>query len=162
MTSRCALQSAHNTSCFPRKAACKDFTFKQINIRFINKFSQAPDSLNLNTTKLKKSPSQRVLLFTGFRSICPVTAQPDFANIYVYTDVKIDISWLNNFLVSYKDKGDFHEQCIEAIFLEIKNKYNPKKLDIIGRFMRRGGIDINPIRSLSKKPYFKNFRFFNQ
>lgn len=137
-------------------------TEASINIRFINKFSQAPDSLNLNTTKLKKSPSQRVLLFTGFRSICPVTAQPDFANIYVYTDVKIDISWLNNFLVSYKDKGDFHEQCIEAIFLEIKNKYNPKKLDIIGRFMRRGGIDINPIRSLSKKPYFKNFRFFNQ
>ena len=118
--------------------------------------------VNLNNTKLKYTPSNKILLFTGFRSICPVTAQPDFANIYIVTESKIDITWLNNFLISYKDKGDFHEQCIEGIFSEINTKYKPKNLDIVGRFMRRGDIDINPVRSLNKKPFFKNFRFFNQ
>ena len=137
-------------------------TESSIKARFVNKYINAPDSINLNNTKLKKTPSNKILLFTGFRSICPVTAQPDFANIYILTEAKIDISWLNNFLVSYKDKGDFHEQCIEGIFSEINKKYEPKNLDIIGRFMRRGGIDINPIRSLNKKPFFTNFRFFNQ
>ena len=137
-------------------------TESSIKVRFVNKYINAPDSINLNNTKLKKTPSNKILLFTGFRSICPVTAQPDFANIYILTEAKIDILWLNNFLVSYKDKGDFHEQCIEGIFSEINKKYEPKNLDIIGRFMRRGGIDINPIRSLNKKPFFTNFRFFNQ
>ncbi|MDA9196189.1 7-cyano-7-deazaguanine reductase [Gammaproteobacteria bacterium] len=137
-------------------------TESSIKVRFVNKYINAPDSINLNNTKLKKTPSNKILLFTGFRSICPVTAQPDFANIYILTEAKIDISWLNNFLVSYKDKGDFHEQCIEGIFSEINKKYEPKNLDIIGRFMRRGGIDINPARSLDKKPFFTNFRFFNQ
>ena len=137
-------------------------TESSIKVRFVNKYINAPDSINLNNTKLKKTPSNKILLFTGFRSICPVTAQPDFANIYILTEAKIDISWLNNFLVSYKDKGDFHEQCIEGIFSKINTKYEPKNLDIIGRFMRRGGIDINPVRSLNKKPFFTNFRFFNQ
>ena len=137
-------------------------TESSIKVRFVNKYINAPDSINLNNTKLKKTPSNKILLFTGFRSICPVTAQPDFANIYILTEAKIDISWLNNFLVSYKDKGDFHEQCIEGVFSKINKKYEPKNLDIIGRFMRRGGIDINPIRSLNKKPFFTNFRFFNQ
>ena len=137
-------------------------TESSIKVRFVNKYINAPDSINLNNTKLKNTPSNKILLFSGFRSICPVTAQPDFANIYILTEAKIDILWLNNFLVSYKDKGDFHEQCIEGIFSEINKKYEPKNLDIIGRFMRRGGIDINPIRSLNKKPFFTNFRFFNQ
>ena len=137
-------------------------TESSIKVRFVNKYINAPDSINLNNTKLKNTPSNKILLFSGFRSICPVTAQPDFANIYILTEAKIDILWLNNFLVSYKDKGDFHEQCIEGIFSEINKKYEPKNLDIIGRFMRRGGIDINPVRSLNKKPFFTNFRFFNQ
>ena len=137
-------------------------TGSSIKVRFVNKYINEPDSINLNNTKLKNTPSNKILLFSGFRSICPVTAQPDFANIYILTEAKIDISWLNNFLVSYKDKGDFHEQCIEGIFSKINTKYEPKNLDIIGRFMRRGGIDINPVRSLNKKPFFTNFRFFNQ
>lgn len=137
-------------------------TGSSIKVRFVNKYINEPDSINLNNTKLKNTPSKKILLFSGFRSICPVTAQPDFANIYILTEAKIDISWLNNFLVSYKDKGDFHEQCIEGIFSKINTKYEPKNLDIIGRFMRRGGIDINPVRSLNKKPFFTNFRFFNQ
>jgi 7-cyano-7-deazaguanine reductase len=137
-------------------------TGSSIEVRFVNKYINAPDSFNLNNTRLKYTPSNKILLFTGFRSICPVTAQPDFANIYIVTESKIDITWLNNFLISYKDRGDFHEQCIEGIFSAINTKYKPKNLDIVGRFMRRGGIDINPVRSLNKKPFFKNFRFFNQ
>jgi 7-cyano-7-deazaguanine reductase len=103
-----------------------------------------------------------VLCFDGFRSICPVTSQPDFAKIYIYTNAKVDINSIKHFLISFKEKGEFHEQCIEYIFADLQNKYPDNDLEICGRFLRRGGIDINPIRSSKKKFFFKNFRVFNQ
>ena len=58
---------------------------------------------------------------------------------------------INQFKISFKD-----------IFETISTKYSSSSLEVAGRFMRRGGIDINPIRSNKKKIQFKNFRFFNQ
>ena len=97
-----------------------------------------------------------------FTSICPVTSQPDFANIYIYCDTPINTVWLINYLISFQNKGHFHEKCIDDIFLEILNKYNCNHLEICGRFQRRGGIDINPIRGTNTKILFLNFREFNQ
>ena len=91
-----------------------------------------------------------------------MTSQPDFANIYINSELPIDIKWLRSYLVSYRDKGDFHEQCIENIYKDIVNKYKVARLEVCGRFLRRGGIDINPIRSSHKKLFFCNFREFNQ
>ena len=64
--------------------------------------------------------------------------------------------------MSYQDQGDFHEQCIEAIYQDIYNEYKCAHLEVCGRFQRRGGIDINPIRGNRNKILFKNFREFNQ
>ena len=100
--------------------------------------------------------------FNGFRSICPVTSQPDFANIYLYLDKSIDVGYLNKYLMSYKEHGGFHEKCIDKIFIDLYSKLQPNHIEVCGRFQRRGGIDINPIRGTKKKILFNNFREFNQ
>jgi 7-cyano-7-deazaguanine reductase len=102
------------------------------------------------------------ICFSGFRSICPVTSQPDFANIYIHTNAKLDVDWLKTYLTSFREKGEFHEQCTQDMFIELSKKYPGFNFEVCGRFMRRGGIDINPIRSSQKKLLFKNFRVFNQ
>lgn len=131
-------------------------------VRFLNKFLNTPVSIDLNSSNLLITPKNKIICFTGFRSICPVTSQPDFANIYIKSSESIEIKWITEYLKSYKEKGDFHEQCVESIYQDIASRYNPKKIEVCGRFMRRGGIDINPIRSSTKISTFKNFRFFNQ
>lgn len=137
-------------------------THSEIKIKFVNSFKEAPKCLMLNSYKSLKTKPDKPLCFSGFRSICPVTSQPDYANIYIYAEAAIEVKWLKKLLTSFKDKGEFHEQCIQDIFEAIFTKYPLKNLEVAGRFMRRGGIDINPIRSNKKKFRFKNFRFFNQ
>ena len=137
-------------------------TKSSISLKFVKKFPNEPKSLNLNTSLREFSKPNHPIRFEGFRSICPVTSQPDFAIIYIYTNTKIDLKWLKSFLVSFKEKGEFHEQCIEDIFASIEKKYPKFYIEVCGRFLRSGGIDINPIRSSKKTFYFKNFRVFNQ
>ena len=134
----------------------------KIKVKLLTKFSNEPNTVNLNSLKSKLTPSKKILKFNGFRSICPVTSQPDFANIYIYTDKSVDTKWLKKYLMSFVDHGGFHEQCIELIFTEIKSRFQIKHIEVCGRFQRRGGIDINPIRGTHKTKLFKNFRQFNQ
>ena len=104
-----------------------------------------------------------LLLYKGFRSICPITSQPDWGNIYIYSSTNtLNKKEIYNFLFSLRNHGGFHENCVEKIFLYIKETFSIDHLEICGRFLRRGGIDINPIRSTQKKLFFENFREFNQ
>ncbi len=104
-----------------------------------------------------------LLVYKGFRSICPVTSQPDWGNVYIYSSTNtLNKKEIYNFLFSLRNHGGFHEHCVEKIFLYIKETFSVDHLEICGRFFRRGGIDINPIRSSQKKLFFKNFREFNQ
>ena len=104
-----------------------------------------------------------LLIYKGFRSICPVTSQPDWGNIYIYSSTNtLNKKEIYNFLFSLRNHGGFHEHCIEKIFLYIKETFLVDHIEICGRFLRRGGIDINPIRSSQKKLFFINFREFNQ
>ena len=134
----------------------------EVELKFLNKFSVEPKNINLNQLKTKTIKGGNIIKFNGFRSICPVTSQPDFANIYIYSSDSLSRDWLLSYLASFKDHGDFHEQCIESIFNTILTRFNPKHLEIAGRFQRRGGIDINPVRGTHKKILFRNFREFNQ
>jgi len=133
-----------------------------IELKFIKKFQVEPISLNLNTTTRKYTKKNYPICFDGFRSICPVTSQPDFAKIYILTPAKIDTKWLRKLLSSFKESGEFHEQCIENIFSKLTKNFPNENIEVCGRFLRRGGIDINPIRSSKKTLFFKNFRAFNQ
>jgi len=134
----------------------------RIELKFVKKFQVEPSSLNLNTTTRKYTKKNHPVCFDGFRSICPVTSQPDFAKIYILTPAKIETKWLRKLLSSFKESGEFHEQCIENIFSKLSKNFPNKNIEVCGRFLRRGGIDINPIRSSKKTLFFKNFRAFNQ
>ncbi|HBM15497.1 MAG TPA: NADPH-dependent 7-cyano-7-deazaguanine reductase QueF [Lentisphaeria bacterium] len=88
-------------------------------------------------------------LYTNlFKSNCPVTGQPDWASVQVsYFGKTISRENLLRYLVSYRTHSAFHENCVENIFCDIMESCNPEKLTVYARFTRRGGLDINPIRT---------------
>lgn len=82
------------------------------------------------------------------RSLCPVTGQPDIGSLLVsYRGPKIDRQGLLRYVVSYRQHRDFHEACIERMFMDIRERCGAGQLTVYGRYQRRGGIDINPFRS---------------
>ncbi|WP_114416178.1 NADPH-dependent 7-cyano-7-deazaguanine reductase QueF [Marinospirillum perlucidum] len=88
------------------------------------------------------------------KSNCPVTGQPDWASVQIsYRGPKLDAAGLLAYLISYREKGDFHEHCVEEIFVDLLKQCQPQELSVYARYLRRGGLDINPWRStLSLKP----------
>jgi 7-cyano-7-deazaguanine reductase len=82
------------------------------------------------------------------RSLCPVTGQPDLGSVLIrYSGPQIDPAGLLRYIVSYRQHNDFHEACVERMFLDILRRCEPSKLTVYARYQRRGGIDINPFRS---------------
>lgn len=82
------------------------------------------------------------------KSNCPVTGQPDWASVYIsYRGPAIDKASLLQYIVSYRQHQDFHEHCVERIFLDLLNRCMPEQLTVYARYTRRGGLDINPWRS---------------
>lgn len=82
------------------------------------------------------------------RSLCPVTGQPDIGSVLIaYTGPEIDRAGLLRYIVSYREHRDFHEACVERMFMDILRRCRPTQLSVYARFQRRGGIDINPFRS---------------
>ena len=83
-----------------------------------------------------------------FRSVCPVTGQPDYACVQIdYRGAPIEHSGLLRYLVSFRRHPGFHEHCVEQIFVDVWRRCRPQRLSVYARFTRRGGIDINPYRS---------------
>lgn len=82
------------------------------------------------------------------RSCCPVTGQPDIGSVLLrYRGPHIDPASFLRYVVSYRLHSDFHEACVERMFLDIKSRCRPEALTLYARYNRRGGIDINPFRS---------------
>ncbi len=107
------------------------------------------------------------------KSNCLVTGQPDWSTIEIqYSGNKICHASLLEYIISYRNHNEFHEQCVERIFMDIWHQCKPQYLSIYARYTRRGGIDINPFRSsammsdeikLSWNNFFiKNTRFIRQ
>jgi 7-cyano-7-deazaguanine reductase len=83
-----------------------------------------------------------------FRSHCPVTGQPDCGDVMIrYGGARIDRAGLLRYLISFRQHAAFHESCVERMFVDILERCSPRELSVYARFMRRGGIDINPFRS---------------
>jgi len=96
------------------------------------------------------------------RSNCPVTGQPDWATVHVsYKGPKIDKAGLLAYIVSFRQHNDFHEQCVERMFVDITQRCQPEELTVVARYTRRGGLDINPWRS-SNRPDLENTRLIRQ
>jgi 7-cyano-7-deazaguanine reductase len=102
-----------------------------------------PDFLGTHT-----GDAREVLVSHLLRSNCPVTGQPDWGSVQIaYTGAPIDRAGLLRYLVSFRSHTEFHEQCVERIFMDIRERCAPRELAVYARYTRRGGLDINPFRS---------------
>lgn len=82
------------------------------------------------------------------KSNCPVTGQPDWASVRIaYRGPRIDRAGLLRYLVSFRDHAEFHEQCVERIFIDLMARCGLQSLSVEARYTRRGGLDINPWRA---------------
>ena len=120
---------------------------------------------DVNAEHLRADPGSLVTedLFTHLlRSLCPVTAQPDTGSLQIsYSGPRIDPAGLLQYVVSYRQHNDFHESCVERMFIDIMERCAPGTLSLHARYQRRGGIDINPFRSnTSERPI--NLRLWRQ
>lgn len=82
-----------------------------------------------------------------FTSLCPITGQPDFATIYIsyVPNIKmVESKSLKLYLFSFRNHGDFHEDCINIIMKDLINLMQPKYIEVWGKFTPRGGISIDP------------------
>lgn len=94
---------------------------------------------------------------TEFTSLCPKTRQPDFAKIYInyIADKKmVESKSLKLYLFSFRNHGDFHEDCVQTICDDLVKLMKPKYLEVIGEFTPRGGIAIFPFASYSNSEKF--------
>lgn len=83
------------------------------------------------------------------RTLCPVTGQPDWGTVLIeYTGRRMDRAGLLRYLTSLRREVGFHENAVEALALAIQRQCAPRAMRITGRFLRRGGIDINPVRTI--------------
>jgi len=77
-----------------------------------------------------------------------VTGQPDWGSVQIaYTGAPIDQAGLLRYLVSFRNHNEFHEQCVERIYMDIWRRCQPQRLSVYARYTRRGGLDINPFRT---------------
>ncbi|MCH5307696.1 MAG: NADPH-dependent 7-cyano-7-deazaguanine reductase QueF [Prevotella sp.] len=82
-----------------------------------------------------------------FTSLCPITGQPDFAEIkiaYIPADRMVESKSLKLYLFSFRNHGDFHEDCVNVIMKDLIKLMQPKYIEVIGLFTPRGGISIYP------------------
>ena len=85
------------------------------------------------------------------RSICPVTAQPDWGSLVVrYRGPRIGAAALLRYLISFRRHSGFHETLVERIFADLRARCAPRQLTVWAQYTRRGGLDINPFRSSFK------------
>lgn len=92
--------------------------------------------------------AEEVLHSALLKSNCPVTGQPDWASVRIaYRGPRIDRAALLRYLVSFRDHAEFHEQCVERMFVDLQARCRPSMLSVEARYTRRGGLDINPWRA---------------
>jgi 7-cyano-7-deazaguanine reductase len=109
----------------------------------VDSYHPNPDFLSVGTDEVQETLYSHLL-----KSNCPVTGQPDWASLIVeYRGKKIDREGLLRYIISFREHQDFHEHCVERIFMDISAGCKPEFLSVYARYTRRGGLDINPFRS---------------
>lgn len=103
----------------------------------------------LETFDNKHPDNEYLVTFTcpEFTSLCPKTGQPDFAKIiinYIPRQKMVESKSLKLYLFSFRNHGDFHEDCVNIIMKDLVRLMDPRYLEVIGLFTPRGGISIYP------------------
>lgn len=115
------------------------------------------DALTTNDDTVEETLVSHLL-----KSNCLITNQPDWGSLLVhYRGKQIDREGLLKYIVSFRQHNEFHEQCVERIFVDLMARCKPEKLTVYARYTRRGGLDINPFRSNFETPY-ANLRLARQ
>ena len=95
-----------------------------------------------------EQPVTETLISHLLKSNCLVTGQPDWGSVSIsYSGAQIDQAGLLQYIVSFRNHNEFHEHCVERIYMDIMTRCKPTKLSVQARYTRRGGVDINPWRS---------------
>ena len=109
------------------------------------RYTPAPELL---TAAFHEQPVTETLTSHLLKSNCLVTGQPDWGSVQIsYSGPQIDQEGLLKYIVSFRNHNEFHEQCVERIYMDIMAHCKPTKLAVYARYTRRGGLDINPWRS---------------
>jgi len=108
-------------------------------------YQPAPELLR---AQKDEAPVTETLVSHLLKSNCLVTGQPDWGSVQIsYSGDQIDQAGLLQYIVSFRNHNEFHEQCVERIFMDIWTRCKPLKLSVYARYTRRGGLDINPWRT---------------
>ena len=123
-------------------------------------YQPAPELLRAATGE---APVSEVLVSHLLKSNCLVTGQPDWGSVRIaYTGPQIDQERLLQYIVSFRNHNEFHEQCVERIYMDLWTRCQPIKLEVYARYTRRGGLDINPWRTSHPQAMPKNVRTARQ
>ena len=119
---------------------------------------------SLLTCEPDAAPIEEKLVSNLLKSNCLVTGQPDWASLQIhYIGAPINQEGLLKYLIGFRNHNEFHEQCVERIFVDILQQCKPQKLSVYARYTRRGGLDINPWRAnFSSKQFPSNLRNVRQ
>jgi 7-cyano-7-deazaguanine reductase len=110
-----------------------------------SRYTPAPDLLSAD---FEEPPVSEVLTSNLLKSNCLVTGQPDWGSVRIsYSGPQINQEGLLQYLVSFRNHNEFHEQCVERIFMDLWTHCKPVKLTVYARYTRRGGLDISPFRT---------------
>ncbi|WP_342594039.1 NADPH-dependent 7-cyano-7-deazaguanine reductase QueF [Salinicola lusitanus] len=110
----------------------------------IDRYTPAPELLACDEGDIVEETLHSHLL----KSNCPVTGQPDWGSVLIaYRGPRLDRAALLRYIVSYRQHQDFHEHCVEHIFVDLMARCRPERLLVMARYVRRGGLDINPWRA---------------
>ena len=132
------------------KTELKDFKLGEKNTEY--SMSYAPEVLEAFDNKNPGSDAWVSFICSEFTSLCPKTNQPDFARVfinYIADDKMVESKSLKLYLFSFRNHGDFHEDCIQKICNDLVKLMKPKFIEVIGEFTPRGGISIFPYSSYS-------------
>ena len=123
-------------------------------------YQPAPELLQADHSQ---APVTETLTSDLLKSNCLVTGQPDWGSVQIsYTGAPIDQAGLLQYIVSFRNHNEFHEQCVERIFHDLWQRCRPLKLAVYARYTRRGGLDINPLRSSHPQALARNVRTARQ
>jgi 7-cyano-7-deazaguanine reductase len=108
----------------------------------IDNYSPSAEPLRVSDEVVEETLHSHLL-----KSNCPVTGQPDWGSVLIrYRGPKLDREGLLRYLIGYRQHQDFHEHCVEHIFIDLMERARPERLLVMARYVRRGGLDISPWR----------------
>lgn len=108
----------------------------------IEHYTPTPELIEVGEEAVEETLHSHLL-----KSNCPVTGQPDWGSVLIrYRGPRLEREALLKYLISYRQHQDFHEHCVEHLFVDLMARARPERLLVMARYVRRGGLDISPWR----------------